>query len=54
MEGLANKTKQKMSIKDYETKVPEDVRTDNKERLEVTLSEMKTLQDCIADLKKMI
>ena len=54
LEGLANKTKQKMSIKDYETKVPEDVRTDNKERLEVTLSEMKTLQDCIADLKKMI
>ena len=49
---MVTKTKQKMSIKDYEIKVPEDVRAENKEKLENTLAEMKTLQDCITDLKK--
>jgi valyl-tRNA synthetase len=53
LEGMVTKIKQKMSVKNYEEKVPEEVRKENKEKLEVTMHEVTTLKTCIEDLQKM-
>jgi len=47
------KLKQKMSVKDYDEKVPEEVRKENKEKYESTLNQIETLKKCIEDLEKM-
>lgn len=52
LEGMITKISQKMAVKDYETKVPEEVRNENKEKLENTKAEIAALQTCITDLKK--
>jgi valyl-tRNA synthetase len=52
-EGFVKKIEQKIAVKDYEQKVPEDVRKENKEKLETTLNEIATLKKCIEDLEKM-
>ena len=54
LEGMMTKIKQKMSVKGYEEKVPEEVRKENKEKLETTTHEINTLKECIKDLQKMI
>eukprot|EP00826_Nyctotherus_ovalis_P038657 TRINITY_DN3635_c0_g1_i10.p1 TRINITY_DN3635_c0_g1~~TRINITY_DN3635_c0_g1_i10.p1 ORF type:complete len:978 (+),score=313.38 TRINITY_DN3635_c0_g1_i10:214-3147(+) len=53
LEGFAKKIEQKMGVKDYEQKVPEDVRKENKEKHETTLHEIEALKKCIEDLEKM-
>lgn len=40
-----------MSIKDYETKVPEDVKKTNKEKLEQYQQEMVVLEEALSKMK---
>jgi len=53
LDGMVTKIKQKMKVKGYEEKVPEEVRKENKEKLDTTIHEMEALKECIADLAKM-
>eukprot|EP01022_Parablepharisma_sp_SALTPOND_P000803 TRINITY_DN105074_c1_g1_i1.p1 TRINITY_DN105074_c1_g1~~TRINITY_DN105074_c1_g1_i1.p1 ORF type:complete len:1027 (+),score=129.76 TRINITY_DN105074_c1_g1_i1:1225-4305(+) len=53
LEGMAKKIQQKMSVKNYETKVPEEVRKENNEKLNNTMHEIDVLKTCIVDLQKM-
>lgn len=46
--------KKKLSAKDYETKVPEDVRIKEKEKLELYEAEIKTLQTNVDTFQKML
>lgn len=46
--------KKKVDAKDYETKVPEDVRIKEREKLELYEAEMKTLQANIDTFQKML
>lgn len=41
-----------MNIKDYETKVPEEIRISNKEKLDQYQSELKVLEDALSNMRK--
>lgn len=43
----------KMNIKDYDTKVPENVRIDNKEKLDGLYLEKSKLEEAIENIKKL-
>lgn len=43
----------KMNIKDYDTKVPENVRIDNKEKLDGLYLEKTKLEEAIENIKKL-
>lgn len=47
------KLKKAMGVADYETKVPEDVKNANKEKLEQSLNEIDRLTEAIGVLKIM-
>lgn len=44
----------KMTIKDYETKVPENVRAENKEKLDGLNLEKAKLEEALQNIQKMM
>eukprot|EP00826_Nyctotherus_ovalis_P006805 TRINITY_DN11652_c0_g1_i2.p1 TRINITY_DN11652_c0_g1~~TRINITY_DN11652_c0_g1_i2.p1 ORF type:complete len:115 (+),score=41.53 TRINITY_DN11652_c0_g1_i2:107-451(+) len=51
LEEMLQKLEKKMKVRDYEVKVPEEVRLKNKEKLLNTANEISILKKCIADIK---
>lgn len=54
LDNMTEKQKQKMSIKDYETKVPENVRKENDEKLLGYERENSRIGDSLSELKQVM
>ena len=51
LQGTVDKLKKAMEVKDYESKVPEDVRKANKEKLETSSLEIERLTEAVKTLE---
>ena len=52
MQQTVEKLKKAMEVKDYESKVPEDVRATNKDKLETSTLEIEKLCEAVKTLAK--
>ena len=50
-ENFVTNLKKKMTIPDYEKKVPEDIRASNKEKMEELLNEKNKLEESVNTIK---